>query len=209
MMWLLWLACGTVAPPAQPFVEVIVVRGDTLGKLARAHNVTVVELQTWNGLSTDVIEVGQVLRLIPGNGPSPRQGRTRRPAAVSAGPGVDEALMMPTARPCLAAPTADGLADEGIAVSQGLDAGAADRALDAFVGHTLRCADPDAEPPEGEIVVELVVGCDGVVDSAVVVGGRWPQAQGNCVANVLRHTPMPVHDLPDGDALRYPVRWTR
>jgi hypothetical protein len=57
--------------------------------------------------------------------------------------------------------------------------------------------------------VELTVGCDGIVRSAVAVAGGWPDDVAACVADVLRHAPMPVHDLPDGDTLRYPLRWAR
>jgi len=48
-----------------------VVRGDTLGVLAQQHGLTVAELRALNGLSGDLIEVGQVLKLGTG-GPAPR-----------------------------------------------------------------------------------------------------------------------------------------
>ena len=44
----------------------IVVRGDTLGKIAQRHAISIRELKTVNNLSSDLILVGQSLR-IPGN----------------------------------------------------------------------------------------------------------------------------------------------
>ena len=49
---------------------------------------------------------------------------------------------MPAAKPCHAAPTGEGLADEGAVASQGLDYGQIKGAMDAFVPTTLRCV-PD------------------------------------------------------------------
>jgi murein DD-endopeptidase MepM/ murein hydrolase activator NlpD len=199
-------ACGPAEVAEPAFVEVRVVRGDTLGRIAAAHGVTVAQLRAWNGLQGDLIEVGQVLRLQPGSTPPPR----RRTAPASApGDAGQDALAMPSPRPCLPPPTGDDLGDEGATASRGLDAEAADRVLDAFVAHTTRCAPPDTDPPAGPLTVELTVGCDGIVRSAVAVAGGWPDDVAACVADVLRHAPMPVHDLPDGDTLRYPLRWAR
>jgi LysM repeat protein len=40
-----------------------VVAGDTLWAIAHKYNVGVTQLKTWNGLTSDVIQVGQILRL--------------------------------------------------------------------------------------------------------------------------------------------------
>ena len=53
-------ACG-LFEPEHPTITVV--KGDTLSKLARANGVTVAQLKEWNGLSSDTIEIGQVLAL--------------------------------------------------------------------------------------------------------------------------------------------------
>ncbi|MCO4769678.1 MAG: LysM peptidoglycan-binding domain-containing protein [Deltaproteobacteria bacterium] len=52
--------------------DVVQVRsGDTLGKLAKKHGITVADLRQWNGLQGDLIQVGQELQI--------DQGGTTRP----------------------------------------------------------------------------------------------------------------------------------
>jgi len=41
-------------------------RGETLGAIARRYRVTVSQLRGWNGLRSNTIRAGQVLRLRPG-----------------------------------------------------------------------------------------------------------------------------------------------
>lgn len=45
--------------------------GDTLTRIATRYGVTVAELREWNGLASDAIRVGQVLRTAPPPAPSP------------------------------------------------------------------------------------------------------------------------------------------
>ncbi|MGE7695934.1 LysM peptidoglycan-binding domain-containing protein [Lysinibacillus sp. NPDC094177] len=42
-----------------------VVKGDTLSKIAKQYNVTIKDIKDWNGLTTDSINIGQVLKLSP------------------------------------------------------------------------------------------------------------------------------------------------
>lgn len=42
-----------------------VVKGDTLSKIAKQYNVTIRDIKDWNGLTTDSIYIGQVLKLSP------------------------------------------------------------------------------------------------------------------------------------------------
>jgi membrane-bound lytic murein transglycosylase D len=52
-------------------------RGETLGGIARRYRVTVSQLRGWNGLRSNTIRAGQVLRLRPG---TPRKAATRTSA---------------------------------------------------------------------------------------------------------------------------------
>ena len=53
---------------------VVIQRGDTLGKLAKTHGITVQDLRALNGLNSDLIHVGQELKLDAG-GPAQRVWR--------------------------------------------------------------------------------------------------------------------------------------
>lgn len=54
----MFVPVGGASPPTY-----IVVRGDTLGRIAGAEGVTVSQLRGWNGISGDLIDVDQVLKL--------------------------------------------------------------------------------------------------------------------------------------------------
>lgn len=43
----------------------MVVKGDTLSKVAQQYNVTLKEIKAWNGLTTDAIYIGQALKVTP------------------------------------------------------------------------------------------------------------------------------------------------
>lgn len=60
-------ATATVADPNSYTVK----SGDTLTRIASQHNTTVKELKSINGLTTDRINVGQVLKLPPPPAPAP------------------------------------------------------------------------------------------------------------------------------------------
>ncbi|MEB2282816.1 LysM peptidoglycan-binding domain-containing protein [Lysinibacillus xylanilyticus] len=52
--------------PSKPAtVSHTVVKGDSLSKIAKQYNVTIKDIKDWNGLTTDTIYVGQVLKLSP------------------------------------------------------------------------------------------------------------------------------------------------
>ncbi|TQR32206.1 peptidoglycan endopeptidase [Lysinibacillus sphaericus] len=52
--------------PTKPAtVSHTVVKGDSLSKIAKQYNVTIKDIKDWNGLTTDTIYVGQVLKLSP------------------------------------------------------------------------------------------------------------------------------------------------
>ncbi len=56
-------AAGNAAPA--PATDYTVVSGDTLSKIARAHSVSVGDLRKWNDLHSDMLKVGQVLKVSP------------------------------------------------------------------------------------------------------------------------------------------------
>jgi hypothetical protein len=86
LFWVLLTGCEGL--PDDPFagfdlewaepVRVQVKKGDTLALLAKAHGVTVDELRDWNGISGDLIEVGQVLVMWPSTEASTGKGPARK-----------------------------------------------------------------------------------------------------------------------------------
>jgi LysM repeat protein len=57
---LIWRPAPTAPPPTA-----IVRSGDTLGRLARKHDVSVADLRAWNDIDGDLIQVGDSLRIGP------------------------------------------------------------------------------------------------------------------------------------------------
>ena len=190
--------------------EHVVVRGDTLSKLAIRYGVTVEDLRSWNGIEGDLIEVDQVLRIYVeppeaapepvATAPSGRQ-RTRRSSSPAAPTG--HGLAMPRPEPCLGLDTAIG--EQGMVASAGLDRAQVKAALDPILPHALSC-EPDEGVSSLRMTFEILVGCDGVVDRVEVSDGDLAsQAYLDCVSEVLRHADFPAHDLPDGMQFSYPV----
>lgn len=197
---------------AEPYTEHVVVRGDTLSKLAKRYDVTVEELRDWNGIQGDLIEVDQVLRVYieprPDlvSEPTPA-AKTRRASRSSSGttPSVVEGhgLKMPDPEPCVSLDTAIG--EQGMVASAGLDRAQVKGALDPILQHALSC-----QPDEGVTALSLTfsirVACTGVVDDVDVLDGDVASAGYlDCVRDVLRHADFPAHDLPDGMRFTYPV----
>lgn len=61
-----WMAGGGVPPaptPATGVATYTVAAGDTLYSIARRFGVSVAQLKSWNGLSSDVLTIGKVLRV--------------------------------------------------------------------------------------------------------------------------------------------------
>lgn len=191
-----------------------VVRGDTLFHIARAHGVTVEDLRAHNALEGDLIEVGQILRIPAGAAPASkpaatparRAARSRPPSGDPSPAGPTAALAMPPARACLQGPSL-GDGDRGMAASQGLTEAQVSTAMAGFVHHTLACLGDAA--PAAPLELEITVACTGRVDRVAVLSlADWPPGVAACVADVLRYTPFPPHDLPDGETFRYPLRFT-
>lgn len=199
-----------------------VVRGDTLGRIARQQGCTVAELRAWNGIEGDLIEIGQVLVVGEARDgaaePSstvkrtPGAGRLRRQAPAREGarePAVKDglALRMPAPKACLAEPTdveTTGM-EAAFMASRGLDGGQVREALRAFEPNLVRCLTA-GDGTAGRLGLELTVGCDGRVAAvALVDDDGLPSGLVSCVRDTLRFVPFPAHDMPDGFTFGYPV----
>lgn len=192
-------------------------RGESLGGIAKRHDVSVAALRAANDLDGSLIHPGQVL-IIPGAGPipeaqaepAPRRQRTRRPSETTADPGGDASPSLPPrpkAEPCLSGPTAEGLGDQGAAASEGLSASQVSAAVSAVMPYTGDCL-VDGEVPSGTLMVSLQIGCDGLVSRATVAEDPgWPAPVTTCVLDVLRRADFPAHALPDGETVVQPVSW--
>jgi len=100
-------------------------------------------------------------------------------------------LSMPAAKPCLA--DDHGLGEGSFGRSLGLDAEQVTAAVSAFQQQALRCYE-GRESAQGEVLLELSVGCDGRVrESAVKDDSTAVAGFAACVAAVMRHAPFPAH----------------
>lgn len=206
------LGLGYVLRSSTAAVQYVVVRGDTLGEIASAHGVTVDDLRGWNGIRGDLIEVGDVLFIHAAGTPdAPEAAPTRRTprSGGSAAPKVDDGpppLRMPAAKPCHAAPTGEGLADEGAVASAGLSYEQVKASMDAFAPTTLRCV---PEGTAGRLETKIVAGCDGRVKSVEIgATGGLPADVVDCVTDTLRYAEFPAHGLPDGEVFEYPLSFS-
>lgn len=193
-------------------VSYVVVRGDTLFLIGRAHGVTVDQLREWNGIEGDRIEVGQVLRIWPGEEALAAPTRSTRPkraggAEPTSGTADRPQLELPPEQPCLAGPALAGSADEEMAASAGLSQEQIAGAMRGFVHHTLPCLADTA--PSRPLEMEITVACTGrVADVRILDAGDWDDEVARCVTETIRYAPFPAHDLPDGETFRYPLRFT-
>ncbi len=114
-------------------------------------------------------------------------------------------LHMPPAKPCLDPTTGTGGGSFGR--SQGLDHGQINDAVAGFQKETFRCFEGRPET-RGEIVLSIVVGCDGrVLRSSVEDNDTGDADFGVCVAEVFRHAPFPAHARDEAE-FAVPLRFT-
>ena len=115
-------------------------------------------------------------------------------------------LSPPAPKPCLPAPTGEGLPEEGVSASHGLDADQIRKAMDTIVGHALPCF---ADASTGTVLLSITAGCDGrVSDISISDAGDFPTDVTGCVVQTLRNASFPAHDMPDGYSFLYPVTYT-
>ncbi len=201
-------------PPAGPEpVLYQVVAGDSLWRIANSHGVTVGQLKEWNGLRSDAIDVGQVLRIFPPDGSSDVEARSpagRRghihggqisPTPAAQDPG---GLVLPAPKPCLTVDDSQ-LGDQDMVAAAGLSYAQTKAALDAFLPTLSRCMDV-GDAVSGSATFQLTVGCNGRVQEVQVVDhGNLDADLLRCVQDTLAYVPFPAHDMPDGFTFAYPM----
>ena len=212
----LWFAFMRPEAGPEP-VRYVVEKGDTLWHIARFHGVQVTDLQAWNQLADDQLQVGQILLIYPpdqgaGVSATTRTGRSVKlsggristtPSAATGG-----SLRMPDAKPCLPGPEEVHLGEDGVefAASSGLSYAQTKAAMDGFLPTLERCLPP--EGASGTTSLELTVGCSGrVAEVRVVDGGGLPADMLSCVRDTLRYVEFPAHDMPDGFTFAYPLHF--
>ena len=169
------LAVPVPAAWAQSSAIHVVQRGDTLFKIARANGLTVAQLKALNGLSTDVISVGQRLAIAPLEGATPRpiQGATLPGLPAAQPPGSVE-QPAPTAPPVpTPAPLEDEYADEPADVGPSVIVAAGGREIVLDPPDPIPTGPPPPPPPPATISrVRIGAGTSGqVILSARPVAG--------------------------------------
>ena len=197
-----------------------VVRGDTLTRIGQRYGVSVRELQEWNGLKGDLIEVGQQLVVAPsgaGIHPDPVPDRPKRqkkrntkkaPQGGKASDAWGAGLTRPAAKACIDGPSdaVEQGTEAGFAASKGLSESQLNQALRRAEGNLVRCLSL-TDGHTGVVPVALTVACDGRVTAARILNlGPMSEEFGGCVSTVLSYASFPAHDIADGFTFEYPVR---
>ena len=201
----LWVfACGDAFKDSN--VEYTVQRGDTLSRIATTYGVTVEELRSWNGISGDLIEVGQRIQIrTVDRVDAPKMVTTKKKRATPSAKRT-KGLVLPAKKKCLAGPSLDALSDDepDIQGSIGLSHSDIRQPMSNFLPTLSRCFDDGW--PEGRVLFEMTAGCNGRVSDISVLdaGGLAPQTV-ECMRTTLFYVPFPAHDMPDGMTFQYPV----
>jgi hypothetical protein len=182
-----------------------VVRGDTLTKVSKAYGVTVEDLQRWNELTGDQIEVGQVLTIEAGGLPAQRvepKARVRKPAAKPS----SGSRGMPKPKPCLEGPSLDelDLDDVDIQGSEGLSVAQVRGPMKTFLPTLGGCF--SGGWPTAVVNLEITVACTGLVSDIRVLDGAGLEGPVlNCMTGGLSRVAFPAHDIDGGFSFRYPI----
>jgi hypothetical protein len=182
-----------------------VVRGDTLTKVSKAYGVTVADLQRWNELTGDQIEVGQVLTIEAGSLPAQRgepKARVRRPVAKPS----SGSRGMPKPKPCLKGPSLDelDLDDVDIQGSEGLSVAQVRGPMKTFLPTLGDCF--SGSWPTAVVNLEVTVACTGLVSDIRVLDGDGLEGPVlSCMTGGLRRVAFPAHDIAGGFSFQYPI----
>ena len=115
-----------------------------------------------------------------------------------------DTLPKPTPEPCI--PFEPDLEDDyGMAAPSGLGYAEVRTALNGVIQTALQCGQPEGMD-EVHLTFDLMVGCDGVVDSIETIDdGSAPAEYVSCVSAVIAKADFPAHDMENGMPLTYPV----
>jgi LysM repeat protein len=204
-------ALGLIQAPATYVVE----KGDTLFEIAVERGVTVDELRMWNQIDGDLIEIGQVLTIWPGNNEPEKAVRRMGTQSVKAAGSLivapsPKGRSMPAAKACVPPPTGEGLAEGAAMASDGLTYDQISSSMNAFIPNVLPCIPASGAAPAQTLELEVTVSCNGQV-TRIDVSSRadWAPEVAECVIDTLGYAPFPAHDLPDGETFVYPLKFNR
>lgn len=217
-------------PPPPPPITYTVKRGDTLWAIAKQHDVTIDQIKGANGLTSDTIEIGQVLEIPTTDAPAvadakpraPRAGRPRtspsgrrdaNPGRGGGGSGAPTAgLRLPAEKPCREGPSLEDLGDDDVEMvgSEGLTYAQVKAAMDVYLGRLSRCVPPGEDWPVGRAMLDITVACSGRLTSVRVESSEGLSNEVlNCTQHLLRYTAFPAHDMPDGYTFSYPLTFSQ
>ena len=193
----------------EPSFQYTVIRGDSLSKIAKKHDVTVAELKQWNELQDELIHPGQQI-IIRGNPTS--KDTTSRPKRALRKKNIPSSnvtgLKRPAPKKCLPPPSLEEADDLQFHASKGLSIEALRASMDNIIPHTLKCGTENM-PTSGTIHTEIVVACTGQVHSVRVQdAGPFSDQFADCVRDTLLYASFPAHDYPDGYPFDYPLRFS-
>ena len=208
LWWMLVCPLGCGHFFSEPAIQYTVERGDTLSKIAQAHEVTVEELRSWNAISGDLIEVGQIIEIRSEateltEAPKKKVHKRARKQSSSAPP---NGLKMPKKKKCLAGPSFESLSDDvpDIQSSMGLSYEQIQGPMAAFLPNLGRCF--EADWPTARVEFEITAACNGRVSKVTILNGDGVEASAlECMRTTLAFVGFPAHDIPDGMTFQYPV----
>ena len=194
-----------------------VVKGDTLSKIASKYGVSVDQLKDWNNLSSDLIEIGQVLT-VKADAPPTQINRKKALAKKKNNVPQDVVLhkmgmtaaptkKLPKAKRCLSGPDSQSLDDEyGMMTNQGLSSNQISQAMNKFFPQLADCM-PDVWPT-ANIELDFNVGCNGLVSYVrIVKDDNLDFDIQQCLEESFQYAEFPAHDLPDGMDFTYPIQF--
>lgn len=208
------LALAVAAAPAtwaQSSPVYVVQRGDTLFKIARSNGLTVAQLKAYNGLSSDVISVGQRLLIRPEEVPAQPVQTVELPAPPPPEVPLDEPADVPTGEPADApiepVLPEDAYADEPADVGPSLITTMDGREITLNPPEPIPTGPPPPPPPPASISrVRIGAGTSGqVVIPAPTVAGA-PQVhvvqRGETLFSIARRYGTTVDALRQQNGLR-------